>query len=131
MAIYNVSYINEISSDKTPTRVTLEDAKKARDILKKFLWHYDIPKVKKTMVIIDDKKIEKSIRNSKDPAIAIYKPSSEAIAARDFSNYKKSNPSKSNLDKFKNDFINVMKTEGLNYSLGWKRTIFGTELLLK
>ena len=108
---------------KTPTKVTLEDAKKMLQIMKKMLRSYDIDAVRKTVSPMEISKIEKDINNGKNPTIALYVPVStgyDAVVA-----------SPSELNIFKDDFKEAIGKENLNYKVFWKRSPFKYELIVK
>lgn len=135
MAIYRINYINEGFFDKTSTRVSLADAKKARDILKKILRNFDIDTVRKTVEVSDDKKIEKSIKKGKDPVLALYRPIVDTTVGTDGSVYNKKNnninPSKAELNMLKDDLIDALEKEGMDYNAKWGLTLFGQGLSIK
>lgn len=127
MAIYNINYLNEGFFNKEKTKVSLEDAKKARDILKKILRNMDIDAVRRTIEPSNDAKIEKAIKKGKDPVIALYKPITDYQGQVD----KKANPTNAELNLLKDDFDEALDREGLNYTSKWGMTLFGKGLSIK
>ena len=108
---------------KTSTNVTVEDAKKILQIIKKMLRSYNISDVRKTVLPKEISEIEKDINSSKDPIIATYRPvytGDNAVVS-----------SLSELNMLKDDINEAIRKENLNYKASWKKHTFKMDLIIK
>ena len=93
--------------------------------------NFDINIVRKTVQPSPDNKIEKDISKGKNPAIALFVPnyagaygSGGGAVGYD----QNDNPTKAELNIFRDDLLEEMEKEGLNYSFAWKIAPFAQRL---
>lgn len=105
--------------------------KKLEIFAKKLLRNFDINVVRKTVQPSPDNKMEKDISKGKNPAIALFVPnyagaygSGGAAIGYD----QNDNPTKAELNIFRDDLLEEMEKEGLNYSFAWKIAPFAQRL---